>query len=54
MLNISEKDIWLYFCQNIWPNKNNLTLAEMVDDILNTNCFTIYVATRNGEKYGTN
>ncbi len=54
MLNITEKDIWFYFCQNIWPQKTNLTLAEMVDDILNTNCFTIYVTTRNGEKNGTN
>ena len=54
MLNITEKDIWFYFCQNIRPQKTNLTLAEMVDDILNTNCFTIYVTTRNGEKNGTN
>ena len=42
MLQITEMDIWLYFCQNIWPHKNNLTLGEMVNDILNTDSFTIY------------
>ncbi len=53
MLQISEMDIWLYFCKNVWPNKNNLTLGEMVDDILNTDNFTIYKEARE-KTHGTN
>lgn len=53
MLQITEMDIWLYFCQNIWPHKNNLTLGEMVNDILNTDNFTIYKEARERD-YGTN
>ena len=53
MLQITEMDIWLYFCQNIWPHKNNLTLGEMVNDILNVDNFTIYKEVRERD-YGTN
>lgn len=42
-MNINEIDIWNYFCQNIWNQKNGLTMGEMVDDILNTDSIDIYV-----------
>ena len=35
-IKISEKDIWEYNKQNIWRKSHGLTLASMVDDILNT------------------
>ena len=41
-MNINEIDIWNYFCQNIWNQKNGLTMGEMVDDILNTDSIDIY------------
>ena len=47
-LDINEIDIWNYFCQNIWNQKNGLTMGEMVDDILNTDSIDIYI------KKGTN
>ena len=46
MLFITEKEIWNFFCENIWPGKSNLTLGEMVDDILKTENFTIYQKSR--------
>ena len=46
MLYVSEMEIWLYFCKNVWPTKNNLTLGEMVNDILYTDNFTIYKSCR--------
>ncbi len=46
MLFITEKEIWNFFCENIWPEKSNLTLGEMVDDILKTENFTIYQKSR--------
>lgn len=33
---ITEKDIWNYIKDNIWSKSSNLTLADMVSDILNT------------------
>lgn len=33
---IKEIDIWNYIKDNIWQNSNNLTLSDMVSDILNT------------------
>lgn len=33
---VNEKDIWLYNKYNNWKNITGLTLAKMVDDILNT------------------
>lgn len=32
---ISKEDIWNFLKLNVWNYKNNLTLDEMVDDILN-------------------
>lgn len=32
---ITKEDIWNFLKLNIWNYKNNLTLGEMVDDILN-------------------
>lgn len=33
---IKEIDIWNYIKDNIWQNSSNLTLSDMVSDILNT------------------
>ncbi len=33
---IKEETIWNYLKDNYWKNKKDLTLGEMVDDILNT------------------
>lgn len=33
---ISEKDIWLVISKNKWQKQRDLTLADIVDDILNT------------------
>ncbi len=33
---ISEKDIWLVISRFKWQKEKNLTLADIVDDILNT------------------
>lgn len=33
---ITEKDIWNYLSDNTWNNSHDLTLHDMVDDILNT------------------
>lgn len=32
---IHEEDIWNYLKETKWPNDKNLTLYQMVDDILN-------------------
>ncbi len=32
---ISEIDIWNYCARNIWNNKKDLRIYELVDDILN-------------------
>ena len=33
---INEQDIWDVLSKNNWKNDKNLTLADIVDDILNT------------------
>ena len=33
---VGEVDIWDYLKSNKWNNGDNLTLAEVVDDVLNT------------------
>lgn len=42
MRSVTEQDIWQYMCHHLWRGKNALTLGEMVNDILNTDSFTIY------------
>ncbi len=37
MIYITPKDIWHYFRVNKWNQVVNLTLFDMVEDILNTN-----------------
>ena len=32
---INEEEVWTYFVNNFWKQANNLSLAQMVDDILN-------------------
>ena len=56
---VTEEDIWQYLCENIWANKKDLALCDMVDDILNTDSLTIYQAIRrkdiiNGENKDKN
>lgn len=45
---ITTEDIWEYLRNTKWLNTNNLSLAAMVDDILNTNSdyFRDYVLKR--------
>lgn len=45
--NIKELDIWNYLKNNIWNDKKNLTLYDMVSDILNTNDEKIYFNIKN-------
>ena len=35
-LYIKEKDIWEYLRENVWNDATNLTLSDMVSDILST------------------
>lgn len=51
---ITIQEIWVYMCKYKWSGKNNLTLAEMVDDILNTEGFLIFTETRKESENGTN
>lgn len=32
---VTEEDIWVYFASNYWKKASNLSLAKMVNDILN-------------------
>ena len=34
-VNMDEEILWSYFVSNYWKEANNLTLYEMVNDILN-------------------
>ena len=36
MVYVSKEDIWDYFKNNIWVNKEDLRLCDLVSDILNT------------------
>ncbi len=38
---IKEEDIWNYFKEKKWTKAKNLTLFDMVDDILNTDVILI-------------
>lgn len=35
ILNVENKDIWMYLSKSKWQNENNLELCDMVSDILN-------------------
>ncbi len=48
-IGITELDIFRYFCENVWKEKNNLTLAEMVNDILTTDNLKIYTTRKENE-----
>ena len=41
MIYITKQDIWNFFYQTKWKKGANLTLADLVDDILNTENFDI-------------
>lgn len=39
--NILETDIWNYLVLKKWKKSNNLMLSDIVNDILQTDCFEI-------------
>ncbi len=41
MIYITKKDIWNFFYHTKWKKGMDLTLADLVDDILNTDNFEI-------------
>lgn len=38
---VTEKDIWNYLVDNVWNNKVNLELHELISDILNADNYKI-------------
>ena len=50
--NINEKDIWDYLKINYWSKKQDLTLADMVNDILSlsNNEIVSYIIKNNRDK----
>ena len=50
MIYISYDDVWKYLCINKWNRGVNLTLFDMVDDILNTDNNLIDDFVRNSSK----
>lgn len=46
---VTEQDIWECLCKTIWSTKHDLTLGEMVHDILNTESIRIYQEIRKKE-----
>lgn len=44
--NIEKLDIWNYCVNNIWKNKRDLRIYEMVDDILNIDDFKLNLYSR--------
>ncbi|MDD3341081.1 MAG: post-transcriptional regulator [Bacilli bacterium] len=38
---IKEEDIWNYFKKKKWQNSKKLTLFDIIDDVLNTDCYII-------------
>lgn len=38
---VKEDDIWDYLKDFVWPNQNNLTLSEIVDNIMTLNYIEI-------------
>lgn len=41
--NIDISDIWNYLKNNVWNKSNNLTLADIVDDIMSVDYDTINI-----------
>lgn len=39
--NVNSKDIWYYCVRNIWNNKKDLRIYDMVNDILNIDTLDI-------------
>ena len=39
---VDERSLWNYFFNKKWKIQKSITLGEMIDDILNTDGFTIY------------
>ena len=39
--NINEADIWNYLKNNVWNKRKNLTLADIVDDIMSIDFETL-------------
>ena len=48
--NISEEDIWLYLSKNKWAKANNLTLYDMVSDILHLDNTIIKATKQTGKE----
>ncbi len=48
--NITSKDIWNYCIENIWQNKKDLRIYELVDDILNLDEFKLELYTRKNDR----
>lgn len=43
---INANDIWNYCLYNIWKNRKDLRIYEIVDDILNADAFNIEIYVR--------
>lgn len=39
---ITNKDIWLYLANNKWKNSQNLTISEVVNDIITVDIDKLY------------
>lgn len=39
---VNSRDIWSYLVSNVWNKKNDLSLSEIVSDILYLDNYTIY------------
>ena len=38
---INEKDVWNYLAQNVWCNRNDLQLHDLISDILNVDNYKL-------------
>ena len=38
---VTEKDIWNYLIENVWTEKTDLELYELISDIMNLDNYTI-------------
>ena len=53
ILNIENKDLWMYLSKTKWQNRENLELCDMVSDILNLDeyDFLKYINNKKQVKY---